>query len=98
MWDSCVDVFSLVCPDDCPEWEKLENQQGDGAVEFTGAENEAECKTACLDDAGCVGFDLDTNTDPDSCWLHGDVDNFTPPKDKQGVNLYKLVARCPEGM
>ena len=82
--------------DACPVWEKLENQRGDGAVQNEDASDETECKAACIADSGCVGFDLDTRDS--TCWLHLSVDNFDPPIPNDGINLYKLVERCPDGM
>ena len=81
----------------CPKWDKVENSAGDNGAQVAGVSTESACKAACIANPACAGFDLDTTVTPNTCWLHTNVNNFTPPRSRTGVNLYKLTERCPSG-
>ena len=80
----------------CPVWDSAENTHAAGAEKIEGVYGEEDCQASCLEQADCVGFDLDSR-DGDSCWLHLDEDNYESEKPWIGVTLYKLVSRCPAG-
>lgn len=87
-----------ICNAECPEWDKVENTGGINGQEQAGVFGSAACKKKCLDNPQCAGFDLDTNANRNSCWLHLSPNNFANPQTgRTGINLYKLIKRCPPG-
>jgi hypothetical protein len=64
-----------------------------GGLNDKSANTEATCKQACIDDANCFGFDLDTKNTPYTCWFHYTATNLNSPVTDTGINVYKLT-RC----
>ena len=80
----------------CNEWDvRVDEAASDGQREV-GVYSVEECMAACSDDLECVGFDLDTRDNPDSCWRHLDENNIKESRIRaqQGVILYILRERC----
>ena len=59
-----------------------------GAREDTASDSVSKCRSSCLCNRDCVGFDFDT--DRDECWIHIDERNVEPNRrnDAPGIDLY----------
>ena len=74
----------------CPVWVKDTNMAGNDGERFMAAENEAECKEACIANPDCVAFDLNRVENPMQCWLHTNPENIQGGNRRveDGVDMY----------
>lgn len=73
-----------------------EDTNANGAKRDASANTVEECKSSCLGNSNCVGFDF--NTINDQCWIHTDTEAISEDNrntGSTGVNLYVRV-ECGE--
>ena len=90
-------ISFLLSVTECPIWQRFDDRRGTDGQRDEDASTEAECKSSCIANANCVGFDHDTRPNPDQCWLHLSEDNIDSLVEDDGVNFYQLIQRCPDG-
>ena len=85
-----------MCTEDT--FEVFENTNANGATRDSGSDTVDECKSVCLSNSDCVGFDFNTIANPNECWIHTDSNAISEENRNtgaSGVNLY-IRRQCGE--
>ena len=83
-------LTSLGCTEDT--FTMFANTNADGASRDSGSDTVEECKTKCLSQTDCVGFDF---TSSNQCWIHTNADNIAPGNRNTGRSGVDLYVRVP---
>ena len=73
-------------------WEAVDNTRSGGG-EAKSFRTPTECLGQCVDDAACVGADIDYGGGP-RCWHYTNSSDFANTIITSGVYHYRLVDRC----
>ena len=75
------------------------NRGGDGASPETGVTDLEICKTRCLDNTACLGFDFSkVATDVTRCWLHVTAATWTASATRTNSDQYDRVPCVGESL
>ena len=75
----------------------FQDTNANGATRDSGSDTLDECKSECLSNSDCVGFDFNTIANPNECWIHTDSDAISENNRNTGVSGVDLYIRRPCG-
>jgi len=79
-----------------PDWEVVNNQNSEGAIQYHAAQSVQECLDYCGSQSNCVAADVDLTKQPPTCWPHLSKDALRNVFSQQGTNQYRLKTRCAD--
>lgn len=95
----CFKLLYLLSDETCTEdtFEIIQDTNANGATRDFTSDTVEECKTKCLEDSNCVGFDFNTVENPNQCWIHTNADNIAQGHRNTGATGVNLYIRIPCG-
>jgi len=87
----CTQLLSSLSADCLTQFVKSSRSHAAGANNNPTARNIIDCKNACLNNDGCVGFDFDNTNN--GCWLHTSA-IIRPLQPSTTMDNYKRTEGC----
>jgi hypothetical protein len=79
----------------CAQWTTYPSQYAVYATQNLAINNVVDCQNYCITNSQCVG--LDFNAADNSCWIHTNIDDFTPDNtyyNNLQATQYQLTRSC----